>query len=64
MKPSLPSANDVRLKLADLSAPQLRALASSSGVPFHTLLKVRSGETANPGLETVRKFLPLIPRRT
>lgn len=39
---------------------QLHELANASLVPFTTLIKVRSGETVNPGIETVRKFLPLL----
>ena len=44
-----------------LGHARLQALALASGVPFTTLWKVRSGETANPGIETVRKFLPHLP---
>jgi hypothetical protein len=39
-----------------MSRPDIQRLADLSGVPFHTLLKIRSGETMNPGIETVRLF--------
>lgn len=58
MKPqSVPSAGDVKVLLGRLSHAQLQRLAAESEVPFTTLWKIRDGTTANPGLETVRKFL-------
>lgn len=56
----IPSGTDVRDTLLELSHAQMTALASVSGVPFTTLWKMRSGETTNPGIETVRKFMPHI----
>jgi len=56
----VPSAEDIRQELQPLGTAQMRRLAELSGVPFSTLWKVRSGETANPGVETVRKFRPHI----
>jgi hypothetical protein len=44
-----------------LRTGELRELAAISGVPFRTLLKIRLGDTPNPGLETVRKFFHLLP---
>lgn len=44
-----------------LSHAQTKALAEASGVPFTTLWKVRTGETRNPGVETVRLFWPRLP---
>ena len=44
--------------LAPLTAKQLDRLASMSGVPVTTIYKIKRGETTNPGIETVRKFLP------
>lgn len=54
----LPSPEEVSGRLQPLAYPQLHELSRLSGVPFTTLLKVRSGETSNPGLATVRAFLP------
>lgn len=58
---NIPGAAEVRDRLARLSYAQMRALAAASGVPFTTLWKVRTGETKNPGVETVRQFWPSIP---
>lgn len=61
MKTPLPSADQVAERLRPLKTRELRGLASRSGVPYRTLLKIRIGETPNPGLETVRKFFHLLP---
>lgn len=58
MDTTIPTAQEVRDKLATLNRSDVQALAQRSGVPFHTLLKIKSGETENPGLETVRLFWP------
>jgi len=56
MNDSIPSATDVRESLAGLTTGQVRAIADKAGVPFTTLWKIKTGETANPGIETVRRF--------
>jgi transcriptional regulator with XRE-family HTH domain len=58
MKTSILSADDVRTALAALTLRQVDRLAELSGVPATTIYKIRRGETANPGIETVRKFMP------
>ena len=58
MNTPIPSAADVSARLTRLSRAEVQRLADASGVPFHTLLKIRSGETSNPGIETVRLFAP------
>lgn len=58
MSAKIPGVDEVREALGGLSHPQMRRLAELSAVSYFTLLKVRSGETPNPGIETVRKFLP------
>lgn len=60
MQGIIPSISDVRQRLARESTADLKRLAQASGVPFTTLWKLRSGETSNPGIETVRKFYPLL----
>ena len=60
MLKKIPSASAVQCALSTLSHAQLAKLADMSEVPFGTLWKVRSGVTKNPGIDTVRKFLPLI----
>lgn len=60
MNTSIPSAAEISARLADFKAPHLQRLAELSGVPFHTLLKIKSGETSNPRIDTVRQFAPFI----
>ena len=50
---NLPPANEKKL---------LEEVAGKSGVPFHTLLKIVKGETANPRVKTVQKLLNYIGR--
>ena len=61
MDNTLMSAEDVRTVLGLLTQRQLEKLSAASGVPLSTLGKIRRGETLNPGLETVRRFLPHLP---
>lgn len=56
----IPAAADVRDALVALSYSQMQELSKRSEVPFTTLWKIRAGETTNPGIETVKKFFPLI----
>jgi transcriptional regulator with XRE-family HTH domain len=55
-----PSVSEVQAWLKPLSEKQVATLAKFSGVGFGTLSKIRRGQTANPGLETVRRFVPYI----
>lgn len=52
----LPSAEQVRAELRKLNRAQVEALGALTGVPFRSLWKIRSGETQNPGIDTVGKF--------
>lgn len=58
MANDIPTVIAVRAALKGFAYSHLDALSRLSGVPFHTLRKIRDGETANPGIETVRKFWP------
>lgn len=58
MSTSIPSAADVQTWLEPFDNRQLQRLADLSGVPFTTLWKIRSGETANPRIDTVRQIEP------
>lgn len=58
MQNLIPSAEDVRAALAPLTLKQLERLAELSGVPSTTIYKIKRGETQNPGIETLRQFLP------
>lgn len=62
MKSAIPSAADVAKRMESMDTAALQRLADLSAVPFHTLRKIKSRETENPGIETVRKFAPFIER--
>lgn len=59
-----PSMDEVRKVLHPLNTNQLKALEAVSGVPWHTIYKIKLGYTPNPGIETVRQVLPHINART
>lgn len=58
MSTHIPSAAELRARLAELGHAQVQALAARASVPFTTLWKIRTGETADPRLETVRAIWP------
>jgi len=48
---------DIILKrLENRPQADLVAISEQSGVPFHTLLKIASGETKNPRVRTVEQL--------
>lgn len=55
---TVPSAEEVRAALAHLTMKQIDRLAEISGVPPTTIYKIKRGETKNPGVETLRQFMP------
>lgn len=58
METNIPSAQEVRERLALLTRAQLITLAKKAGVPFTTLQKIQRGETEDPRIETVRSIWP------
>jgi transcriptional regulator with XRE-family HTH domain len=58
MTPSIPTPAEVRATLEALSYSRCNELARLSGVPLTTLWNIRKGDTTNPGIETVGKFMP------
>lgn len=58
---TIPPITLISARLKKLGEAKLRKLAEESGVPFGTLNKIKFGYTTNPGIETVRKFFPLLP---
>lgn len=60
MQTDIPSIQQIQAVLQALPKGELTRISRESGVPFGTLWKVRSGETPNPGIETVRSFMPHI----
>jgi predicted transcriptional regulator len=57
MANEFPTIEEVRAALAPLTLKQLDRLGELSGVPATTIYKIKRGETANPGIETVRQFV-------
>ena len=43
---------------------ELMALAEISGVPYTTIIKIKTGETKNPGVLTTQKLFEHIPNTT
>jgi predicted transcriptional regulator len=39
------------------SLPQIEEVSQATGVPFHTIAKIKRRETVNPRIETVQKLL-------
>lgn len=54
----IPSIEQIREALQPLTLKQLEELERLSGVPATTIYKIKRGETANPGVETIGRFLP------
>jgi predicted transcriptional regulator len=54
----MPSVEQVRAALAPFNLKQIDRLSELSGVPATTIYKIKRGETQNPGIETLRQFLP------
>lgn len=46
--------------LCGMRRPDMRELAEQSGVPLHTILKIKSGETDNPKIKTVQALHDVI----
>jgi len=60
MNIQIPLTLDFRAKLEALGHAGLQELSKASNVPFTTLWKIKTGETSNPGIETVKAFAPYI----
>lgn len=60
MEQKIPTAAEIRGRLALIGHAQTQELAKISGVPFTTLWKIRNGVTENPRIETVGQFFHLI----
>lgn len=58
MTQELPSLESIAKRLNAMSNKQIHWLASSSGVPYSTLMNIRYGTTKNSRYETVVKILP------
>jgi hypothetical protein len=62
MATQIPSAEDVRNKLAELERGQMQELSDLSGVPVTTLSNIRNSSKQGPTVDTLRKFWPHLKR--
>lgn len=60
MQNSIPQIARIRSALAAMTQKEVKELAEACNVPFGTVMKIRHGITENPGIETVRKFYPML----
>lgn len=56
MDTDIPSVSEIRAALNDLGGMSLNRLSRLSGCSLSTLHRIQSGESENPGVETVRSF--------
>lgn len=62
MASQIPSAADFRARLQLLTWAEVQSLCDRHGAAFTTVWKVRQGQTENPGIETVRRLWPDLPK--
>lgn len=55
--------NTIKSELDARSWQQVTELAAASGVPFHTLAKIRRGETKDPGVLTCQRVLNALNKK-
>lgn len=63
MATRIPSIQEVRQALLALTREEVRGLCAATEMPFTTVLKIRGGQTTDPGLETVRAIWPHLSKR-
>jgi hypothetical protein len=56
----MPPVSEVRAALLLLNMRQVAQLAKLTDTPERTSHKIRLAQTSNPGIETLRKFMPRI----
>lgn len=59
---TLPTSEHVRGLMQPLTRKQVAMLSILSDVSFNTLIKVQSGQTADPRLDTVAAFWPYLEK--
>ena len=65
MKWSIPSGAQVKAMLRKLEYGELLPIARASGMPVTTIYAIRDHKgDPNPGVDTVRRFLPHLPKAT
>lgn len=59
----MPSIFDTLLAHLDaMTWPQVEELSQSTGVPYHTIAKIKRRETPNPRIQTVQALLSKLQR--
>ncbi len=58
MAQQLPDYESIVKRLQSMSQPQIEWLARTSGVPFGTLMKIRSGATTKPRYQAIAAIYP------
>lgn len=64
MSITIPPLTLIVSRLSELDQAGLKRLSAEAGIPFNTLSKIRYGVTKDPGLETCRKFFPLLSSKS
>ena len=59
----IPSTEQIRTALLDLTLDEVRYLADRAECSFSTLVSIRYGYIKNPGIDTVRRFITHLPKR-
>ena len=55
--------DQIKHRLSMLKRAELTLVASGSGVPVDTLIKIWNGQTKNPGISTVEKLIYYYERK-
>lgn len=55
---TLPSPEELRAMMAGMNYAAMERLSQLSGVPFHTIRKIKAGESADPKLSNARALWP------
>lgn len=50
-------------RLQAMDWPEITALSARSGISYHTLAKIKRGETTNPRLETCQQIIDALNKR-
>jgi DNA-binding Xre family transcriptional regulator len=55
--------NTLLPRIQAMDWPELTALSARSGISYHTLAKIKRGETTNPRLETCQQIIDALNKR-
>lgn len=54
----------VKTYLDNCKHSDIQKLANESGIPFTTIIKIKYGETKNPGVHTIQPLFNVIMKQT